>query len=329
MQFNRALHQPDPTFCPKSIKEGMPGRPVISACGSATEGLSEIGDQFLQPYLPNIPSYVHDTDQFIRKMRDFDSVLPVALLVTKDVVALYVSISHHDGLSALCEFLSERHLPTEVIMWYTGYGGDRAERKCVSLEFGTFLQTSGTAIGTKIAPAHAYIFMCILERALLESASDQPELWLRFIDIFTMGPHGEDKLKEFIALINSFNSNVQFTYEYSSGCDHKNRYLLSNRRTRTNTCFRQVATQFILSGVIYLQPIATHRPDLLQPLNRPLRLRRTDGVLGTTRVQQEDGKKPNRTCYYQLHRPATCVGTRLHTPPVLHGTVSLWSAQVF
>ena len=36
---------------PKVHEEGVPGRPVVSACGSATEGMSEIVDFFLQPYI--------------------------------------------------------------------------------------------------------------------------------------------------------------------------------------------------------------------------------------------------------------------------------------
>lgn len=77
---------------PKVHKKGVPGRPVISACGSATEGLSEIVDYFLQPYLPTILSFIKDTDDFIRRIRDINVIPPGALLVTIGVVAQYTLV---------------------------------------------------------------------------------------------------------------------------------------------------------------------------------------------------------------------------------------------
>ncbi|KAJ8038942.1 hypothetical protein HOLleu_16508 [Holothuria leucospilota] len=56
-----------------------------------------------------------DTDDFIRRIRDINVIPPGALLVTIDVVALYPSIPHTDGLQALGDFLHECHLPTKVV----------------------------------------------------------------------------------------------------------------------------------------------------------------------------------------------------------------------
>ena len=51
---------------PKVHKTGCPGRPIVSAVGSPTEGLSELVDHFIQPFVPNIPSYIRDTQDFFR-----------------------------------------------------------------------------------------------------------------------------------------------------------------------------------------------------------------------------------------------------------------------
>ena len=45
-----------------------------------------------------------------------------------------------------------------------------------------FLQKRGTAIGTRMAPAYANIFMHDLESRLLDLAPVKPFLWLRYID---------------------------------------------------------------------------------------------------------------------------------------------------
>lgn len=64
-----------------------------------------------------------------------------------------------------------------------------------------FLQMSGTAIGTKMVPAYANIFMSVYERALLSGTCNQPYVWLRYIDdIFVIWTHGEAKLKELVSL---------------------------------------------------------------------------------------------------------------------------------
>ena len=46
---------------PKVHKSGCPGRSIVSAVGSPTEGLFELVDHFIQPFVPNIPSYIRDT----------------------------------------------------------------------------------------------------------------------------------------------------------------------------------------------------------------------------------------------------------------------------
>ena len=53
---------------PKVHNSGCPGRPIVSAVGSPTEGLSELVDNFVQPFVPNIPSYIRDTQDFLDKL---------------------------------------------------------------------------------------------------------------------------------------------------------------------------------------------------------------------------------------------------------------------
>ena len=79
-----------------------------------------------------------------------------------------------------------------------------------------FQQIAGTAIGTKFAPPYACIFMDQLETKFLETQTFKPLVWFRYIDdIFFIWTHGEEKLKTFIAELNSFNDNIKFTYEYN------------------------------------------------------------------------------------------------------------------
>ena len=47
---------------------GCPGRPIVSAVGSPTDDMSELVDHFIQPFVPNIPSYIRDTQDFLDKL---------------------------------------------------------------------------------------------------------------------------------------------------------------------------------------------------------------------------------------------------------------------
>jgi hypothetical protein len=81
-----------------------------------------------------------------------------------------------------------------------------------------FLQTQGTAMGTKMAPSYANLFMDNLEQAFLSSQSKQPRVWYRFIDdIFMIWTHGEPELFKFLDNINNFHNSIKFTSEHSTG----------------------------------------------------------------------------------------------------------------
>ena len=50
---------------PKVYKSGCPGRPIASAVIARTEGMSELLDHCIQPFVPNNSSYIRDTQDFL------------------------------------------------------------------------------------------------------------------------------------------------------------------------------------------------------------------------------------------------------------------------
>ena len=146
---------------PKAHKKCVPDRPAISACGSATEGESEIVDFFPQPYMPTIPSFSKNTDDFIRRIRNIFDLPSDVQLVTFDFVSPYSSIPHYFGLCAPKDFLLNRNIPTIVVNGI--HGMTEFVLKKIVFEFNSecFLQTSGTAIGTKMARSYASNVMSI------------------------------------------------------------------------------------------------------------------------------------------------------------------------
>ena len=202
---------------PKIHKKGCPRRPVVSGCGTCTERVSEFVDFHIKPLVPEIPSYIKDTKHFLQVLRDLGRLPEGAILVTADVVGLYPHIPHEEGLSAMREALGRSgrsSIPAEDLV-------DLARIVLTSnnLTFNGkhYVQILGTAIGTKMAPSYASIFMGKLESNLMERAPAKPIFWKRFIDdIFFVWTEGEERLREFMECMNSFHNTIKFTFDWSS-----------------------------------------------------------------------------------------------------------------
>ena len=73
-------------------------------------------------------------------------------------------------------------------------------------------QKSGTAMGTKLAPSYANLFMTKFEQIHVYTYHLQPTLWKRFIDdIFLIWPHDMDSLLKFVQHLNTVHPRIKFT----------------------------------------------------------------------------------------------------------------------
>ncbi len=82
-----------------------------------------------------------------------------------------------------------------------------------------YLQKHGTAMGIKMAPSFANIFMGALEQSLLSSTPNHlvPLQWKRFIDdIFLIWTHGEQSFHSFVQHLNSFHPTIKFEVTHST-----------------------------------------------------------------------------------------------------------------
>ena len=62
--------------------ENVPGRPVISNCGTATERLSEFLDFHIQPLVEGVPSVIKDSTHFLKRLEDLGHIPSTAILCT-------------------------------------------------------------------------------------------------------------------------------------------------------------------------------------------------------------------------------------------------------
>ena len=120
--------------------------------------------------------------------------------MTLDVTSLYSNIPHNDGIKACEHFqnskpsnggISTESLYELISMVLTKnhfqFNGDN------------YLQIMGCAMGTKMAPNYASLFMGKFEEDKLNQYHRQPLIWLRFLDdLFLIWEYSEDELLDFI-----------------------------------------------------------------------------------------------------------------------------------
>ena len=79
-----------------------------------------------------------------------------------------------------------------------------------------YLQIQGTAMGTKMAPSFANLFLGMFETNALTNAPWQPHTWWRYIDdIFMIWTEGSDRLKIFVDYLNNIHPTIKFTSSHS------------------------------------------------------------------------------------------------------------------
>ena len=86
----------------------VPGRPVISNCGTPTDKWSEFFDHHLKKVTKKGWSYVKESGDFIKEINNLVSIPENAILVTADMVGLYPSVTHEVVLRALREALDKK-----------------------------------------------------------------------------------------------------------------------------------------------------------------------------------------------------------------------------
>ena len=97
----------------------IPGRPVISNCGFYTENISAFLDHQLKPIAMQVKSYIKDTNDFFRKLRDLPDLPEESIICTVDVVGLYHSIPNKEGpriLRNVLEKRSNKNVSTDILI---------------------------------------------------------------------------------------------------------------------------------------------------------------------------------------------------------------------
>ena len=151
-------------FVPKIHKPQRPppARPICNIIRSATANISEWVDYQLQPLVEKLPSHIKDDNDFLRKLIDLNNssrLPPDTLLVTWDVKSLYTNITHDGGMKACERFMRRDDFFENKIAIILKFIELVLTSNNLKFQGSHYVQMTGTAMGTKMAPTSANLYM--------------------------------------------------------------------------------------------------------------------------------------------------------------------------
>ena len=79
-------------------------RTIVSSVNHPTEGIAKVAENELRKGVENLPAYIRDTTQFLKRLTRINQpLLPGALLFTMDVMGLYPNVPRAEARQACKE----------------------------------------------------------------------------------------------------------------------------------------------------------------------------------------------------------------------------------
>ena len=200
---------------PKVHKQGTPLRPIVSSIGAATYQTAKELSKILKPLVGRSRHHIQNNQDFLQDLKSIQ-LASDEVMMSFDVKALFTSVPIEPTLKIIEKLLKEDHslqsrttLSIQHIMDLLGL--------CLRSTYFTFRgkfyeQVEGAAMGSPISPIVANLYMEQFEIRAIESSTNPPLLWRRFVDdtfVIMKKCHKE----EFLQHLNSVDKNIQFTVE--------------------------------------------------------------------------------------------------------------------
>ena len=198
-------------FLPKLHKCPIKLRPIVSCTNGPTYTSTALLDRLLQPHMKATASYIRNSTDLICTLSHI-RIPEKAFLITLDIESLYTNIGHNEAITSFLKIF-EQH-PQKVfsldLLKYV------LKNNIFKFDNLLFTQTHGIAMGNKLAPAFATIYIAQVEEAFLDGRPKKPTLWVRYIDdIFAGWPHSIEEFHAFLTNLNKQSETIKFTAETS------------------------------------------------------------------------------------------------------------------
>ena len=169
---------------PKSHKDGIPLRPIVSNRGSACHPLSLFLGEIICPLTGKSSLYVKNSAHFVERISD----IPIHSnqMVSLDAVSLFTKVPTDETLAVVRDKLAADPLleegtciPIDNLMEMLTFC---VETTYFRIGSDIYRQEERLAMGSPLSPVLASIYMEYVEEMALGSTSQKPSSWLRYVD---------------------------------------------------------------------------------------------------------------------------------------------------
>ena len=200
---------------PKIRKPDTALRPIVSSCGSVTDGVAKELAKSLNPIVGKSPHDINSTQDFVEYVKCI-TLASGECLSSYDVSALFTSVSVDPALNIIKDLLEKDHTLKErtvlavsdIILLLEFF----LKNTYFSFQDQFYEQVEGAAMGSPVSPVLASLNMEYWEQKALSTAPNSPRFWCRFVDD-TFVIHKEVSKQGFLQHINSVDPAIKFTVE--------------------------------------------------------------------------------------------------------------------
>ena len=171
----------------------------------------------MAPIVKTLPSYIKDSQHALEIFRDFNFLDQNKLIFTMDIEYLHTVIPNDEGLLALRHFFDHRTVEEPSSQTLLRLTELVLTLNCFSFGGNYYKQTNGVAMGTKMGPSYANLFVGFIEHQFFSQYhGPKPELYGRYIDdCIGATSSTREELTQFITAVNSFYPALKYTWEIS------------------------------------------------------------------------------------------------------------------
>uniref|UniRef100_A0A7I4YC46 Reverse transcriptase domain-containing protein n=1 Tax=Haemonchus contortus TaxID=6289 RepID=A0A7I4YC46_HAECO len=188
-------------------------RPIISNVGGPTDRISWLLNLVLTQLLTFVPAHLSNTRRFLDQLRE-TRFRRNHVIESFDVTSLYTNESNGDALQATHELLNE-HAGSINMCGLSVSHVMTLVKECLDCSIFRwsgqyFRQVRGLAMGQRLAPVLAIVYMSKIERPVLDR---RPVLYFRYVDDCFVACSTQKEMDRCFELLNTQAENIRFTRE--------------------------------------------------------------------------------------------------------------------
>ena len=168
----------------------------------------------MTPIVKSLPSYIKDSNHALEIFRNFNFSGENKIIFTVDITSLYTVIPNNEGLQALKYFFNQRPIKKPSSETLLRLAELVLTLNCFSFGDNYCKQIIGVAMGTKMGPSYANLFVGFIENKFFSNYhGPKPDLCKRYIDdCVGATSSSREELNQIINSVNSFYPALKYTF---------------------------------------------------------------------------------------------------------------------